>query len=165
MQTPLVDRPGFIPLPNGEHQLQLRVQDETGRFTLHPDTPVTLRVNNAANQPPRGVLAAPTHNQRVSANILVWGYGWDPDGRVETVQLLVDGVVRATLPYGETRPGECPAIGDIPPCPNIGFSADFNTRTLLNGPHVFGIRLIDDKGRASVIPQNAVNGLTIIVAN
>jgi len=77
----------------------------------------------------------------------------------------VDGVVRATLPYGDPRPGECPALGDIPPCPNIGFWHDFNTKTVLNGPHVLGVRLVDDRGRAVIVPQNAASGLTIIVDN
>jgi hypothetical protein len=105
------------------------------------------------------------NNARVSGNILVWGYAWDPDGRVQTVQLLVDGTVRATLPYGDPRPGECPALSDAPACPNIGFAHDLNTKTLLNGPHVLGIRLVDDRGRATVIPQNAAGGMTIIVEN
>jgi hypothetical protein len=156
---------GFIPLPDGEHRLQLRVQDDTGRFTTHPENPLMLRVNNGENEPPQGVLATPLNGQRVSGNILIWGYAWDPDGRIQNVQLLVDGVLRATLPYGDPRPGECPSLDNIPPCPNIGFWHDFNTKTVLNGPHVLGIRLVDNRGRAVVVPQNAANGLTIIVEN
>ena len=156
---------GSIPLPDGEHRLQVRVLDETGRLTLYPETPMTFRVNNGANLPPTGVLATPVNGQRVSGEILVWGYAWDPDGTIRTAELLIDGVVRARLPYGDPRPGECPAIGNPAPCPNIGFWHHLNTRTLLNGPHVLGIRLIDDRGQVVVVPRNAQYGLTIIVEN
>jgi hypothetical protein len=156
---------GFIPLPNGEHLLQIRVQDETGRFTTLPEAAVRFRVNNEANQPPTGVLVVPRHNQQISGTVLVYGYAWDPDGRIATVQLLVDGVVRATMPYGEARPSECEFLPDVGACPNIGFSMEWNSRTVLNGPHVLGIRFVDDRGRAVIVPQNAVNGLTVIVAN
>jgi hypothetical protein len=156
---------GAVPLPDGEHRLQVRVLDEAGRLTLYPETPISFRVNNGLNQAPTGVLSTPVDGQRVSGTIPVWGYAWDPDGRIQTVQLLVDGVIRATLPYGDPRPGECPALGNPQPCPNIGFWHDLNTKTLLNGPHVLGIRLIDDRGRSAIIPQFSRNGMTIIVAN
>ncbi|HET8550532.1 MAG TPA: hypothetical protein VFL57_21120, partial [Bryobacteraceae bacterium] len=156
---------GAIPLPNGEHLVQIRIQDETGRFTLYPETPLAFRVNNEANLPPTGVLVTPRHNDRLSGTVLIYGYAWDPDRSVRTVQLLVDGAVRGTLPYGEARPTECAALPDVKACPNIGFYLEWNTKTVLNGPHVLGVRLTDDRGRAVTIPQDAANGLTVIVAN
>jgi hypothetical protein len=156
---------GAIPLVDGEHLLQVRVQDETGRFTTYPETPLTFRVNNGPNQPPRGVLVTPTNGERVSGTILVWGYAWDPDGEIALVQLLIDGAIRATVPYGQSREGECPSLPAVTACPNIGFSYEFNTKTVLNGPHVLGLRLVDNKGRSVIIPQNAANGMTIIVEN
>jgi hypothetical protein len=156
---------GRVPLPNGDHQLQVRVWDESGRLTLYPETPLTFRVNNAPNEAPRGVLVTPANAERVSGNILVWGYAWDPDGHIRSVELLVDGFPRATLRYGDPRPDQCAALSGVAACPNIGFAHEFNTRTVLNGPHVLGIRLTDDRGRVVTIPQNAANGLTINVAN
>ena len=156
---------GSIPLPNGEHLLRLRIQDETGRFTLYPETPLTIRVNNEANQAPQGVMTSPNNGERVSGNLLVWGWAWDPDGNIQTVQLLVDGIIRATVPYGETRPEQCAELPGVSACPNIGFWYNFNTRSVLNGPHVLGIRLNDDRGKAVVIPQESQNGRTIIVQN
>jgi hypothetical protein len=156
---------GAIPLPNGEHLVQLRIQDETGRFTLVPETPLSFRVDNEANTPPTGVLVTPRRNERVSGTVHIYGYAWDPDGSVRTVQLLVDGIARAVLPYGEPRPSECEALPNVTACPNIGFWFEWNSRTVLNGPHVIGIRLIDDRGRATIIPQDAESGQTVIVAN
>jgi len=156
---------GAFPLPNGEHMLQVRIQDETGRSTLYPETPLRFRVNNALNQAPTGVFVTPANGQRVSGTILIYGYAWDPDGKIGTVQFLIDGAVRATLPYGEARTTECTALPDVAECPNIGFSHQWNTNTVLNGPHIVGVRLIDDRGRAVIVPQNAGNGLTVIVEN
>ena len=156
---------GSIPLPNGEHLLRLRIQDETGRFTLYPETPLTIRVTNQANESPRGFMTSPSNGQRVSGTILVWGWAWDPDGRIVRADVLVDGVVRGQANYGETRPEQCASLPDVAACPNIGFWYEFNTRTLLNGPHLIGVRLLDDRGRSVVIPQDAANGSTIIVQN
>ena len=50
---------GAFPLPNGEHMLQVRIQDETGRFTLYPETPLRFRVNNVLNQAPWARLSRP----------------------------------------------------------------------------------------------------------
>jgi hypothetical protein len=69
------------------------------------------------------------------------------------------------LPYGEARTTECSALPDVAACPNIGFWHQWNTNTVLNGPHVVGVRLIDDRGTAVIVPQNAGNGLTVIVEN
>ena len=156
---------GSIPLPNGEHLLRLRIQDETGRFTLYPETPLTIRVNNEANQAPKGVLTSPNNGERVSGNLLVWGWAWDPDGKIDAVELLVDGVVRASVPYGDARPEQCAELPEVSACPNIGFWYNFNTKSVLNGPHVLGVRLTDNRGKAVVIPQEAQNGRTIIVQN
>ena len=112
-----------------------------------------------------GAFVTPANGQRVSGSILIYGYAWDPDGKIGMVQFLIDGAVRATLPYGEARMTECSALPDVAACPNIGFSHQWNTNTVLNGPHVVGVRLIDDRGRAVIVPQNAGNGLTVIVEN
>lgn len=155
----------FIPLPNGEHKLQVRVQDQSGRFTTYPEQPLMFRVNNAANLPPTGRLVTPAAGEQISGTVLVYGYAWDPDGRIAAVQLLVDGSVREALPYGEARTSECAALPEVDACPGIGFGTQFNSKTLLNGPHVLGIRLVDNAGRAVTIPQEASAGRTIIVRN
>jgi hypothetical protein len=143
------------------------VIDETGRMTLFPETPLEINVSNGSNHAPRGALVTPTNNSRVRGSINVWGYAWDPDGRITQVQLLINGELRATIPYGETRPGECANLPDVAACPDIGFALDFDTRRLLNGPQVLGVRAVDNRGAAVILPSPSPNagGITIFVEN
>jgi len=154
-----------LPIPNGEHKLQLRVIDQTGRMTVFPEVVVSVRLPD--RQPPVGALTLPLHNDRISGMVRVSGQAWDPDGRVTLVQLLVDGVTRATVPYGAPRPEACSDLIDVPLCPNIGFQLDYDTRQLLNGPHVLGVRVIDNQGNASILPapRPNANGITVVVQN
>ncbi|MFN7921721.1 MAG: M36 family metallopeptidase [Bryobacteraceae bacterium] len=155
------------PIPDGKRKLQIRIVDESGRITLYPETPLEINVNNGANQLPKGALVTPSQNEHVKGSINIWGYAWDPDGRVALAQLLVDGEVRATIPYGETRPGECAVLTGIGACPNIGFALDFDTRKLRNGPVVLGVRVIDNRGGVTVLPSPSpnVSGITVFVEN
>jgi hypothetical protein len=157
----------FPPIPDGRRRLQIRVIDETGRMTLFPETPLEINVSNGSNHAPRGALVTPTNNSRVRGSINVWGYAWDPDGRITQVQLLINGELRATIPYGETRPGECANLPDVAACPDIGFALDFDTRRLLNGPQVLGVRAVDNRGAAVILPSPSPNagGITIFVEN
>jgi hypothetical protein len=41
-------RNGLVPVPDGNHQLQMRVRDETGRLTVIPVTPIAFIVKNGA---------------------------------------------------------------------------------------------------------------------
>ena len=161
---PLNTRTG-IPLSNGTHALQVRVQDETGRLTLIPETPVSIAVNNEANAPPIGVLVSPVHNERLSGITAIYGHAYDPDGRVTQVQLLVNGEIRDTVPYGRPRPEECAALTDVTACPNVGFEMALDTRRLNNGPNVLGIRLVDDRGAAVIIPGTLRGGINVFIDN
>jgi hypothetical protein len=154
-----------LPLSNGEHKLQIRTMDETGRYTLIPDEPLTIVVKIEPNQLPRGVLVTPVNNERVSGMLHISGHAWDPDGRVVGVDLLIDGEFRATIPYGRPRPQECESLPDVEACPNIGFELDFDTRRLFNGPHALGIRIRDNRGGAPVIPDTLRRGINITVLN
>ncbi|MCC6538560.1 MAG: M36 family metallopeptidase [Bryobacterales bacterium] len=162
---------GDIFLAPGVRKIQMRAVDETGRFTLFPETPVEINVRTppaTANVLPRGVLVTPSHNDKLTGMVNIWGYGWDPDGRVVAAQLVINGQTRATIPYGEPRPGECPSLGEVPACPNIGFALDFDTRLLNNGPNVLGVRLIDNQGGSVLLPAPVSpnrNGITVVVEN
>jgi hypothetical protein len=156
---------GEVRLPNGRHSLQARVLDEAGRYTLLPATPITINVENAANLPPTGVLATPGANARLSGTVKIWGYAWDLDGTVETVQLLIDGVIYGNPKYGDERAQQCATLPDVKACPNIGFDFDFDTTQVSNGLHQLGIRIVDDKGRAAIVPGSAAFGINVFIQN
>ncbi|MBM3796728.1 MAG: hypothetical protein FJW31_22340 [Acidobacteria bacterium] len=161
---------GTVLIAPGLRRIQMRAVDETGRLTLFPETPleITVKAAAAANVMPRGVLVTPSHNDKLKGTVNIWGYGWDPDGRIIAAQLVINGQTRATIPYGEPRPGECPSLPDVPACPNIGFALDFDTTVLKNGPNVLGVRLIDNQGGSVILPAPLSpnrDGLTVIVEN
>ena len=157
---------GRLELPNGESTLQIRVRDESERYTLLPEKPVRIVVAGAEpSAAPVGFLTSPAANATVSGTIKIWGWGWDPDGTIRTAQLLVDGAARMTLAYGEERSGQCPSLPDVKACPNIGFSGDFDTTILSNGLHQIGVRLTDDTGRSVIVPTGGGLGLNVFVNN
>lgn len=156
---------GAIQLPNGTHTLQIRPIDESGRSTLIPEQPFTIVVDNPPNADPVGVLSSPAPNARVSGVINVSGYGYDPDGTIRTVTLVVDGGSYGTLRYGTDRTAECASLPDLAACPNIGFEGDFDTTRLSNGLHSLAIQITDDKGRSRLIPVTTRRGINIFVQN
>lgn len=160
-------RSGAIPISNGPHGLQVRVTDETGRIHVFPESPLGLAINNEANAPPTGVVVTPRQNDIVSGVITVSGHAWDPDGRITAVQLVVNGEVRAAIPYGQPRPAECTALENVPACPNIGFTLQYDTGLLRNGANVLGVRVTDNSGTSRMLPENRVNtnGMTVFVRN
>jgi hypothetical protein len=156
---------GALPLPDGAHSMQLRVQDESARYTLFPDQPVPFSVNNGPQTFPVGAVTTINPNDRLSGVVNVSGYAYSPVGRVISVLFLVDGSVVGTASYGLPRPAECAGLPNVTACPNIGFSINLDTRALTNGPHVIGFRILNDAGFAVIIPNQVRNGMNILVDN
>ena len=148
---------GQVQLPNGKHTLQVRARDESGRFTLITAVPLKITVANSTSEAPQAVLSTPQPNARLKGAVLIYGYAWDPDGRVQTVELLVDSVVYQTLSYGAARTSECAALPDLPGCPDIGFEGYFDTMLVSNGLHTLEIRVRDNNNRTTLVPRTALN--------
>lgn len=156
---------GPVALPNGTHALQIRVRDESGRVTLIPETPRTILVNNPVEARPVGVLTSPVNGQRISGVVRIAGHVYSPTRRISSVVLRIDGENRRLATYGLPRPDACAALPDVAACPNIGFEVDFDTRTFPNGPHVLGIRAIDDRGIDTIFPRVNDQGINITINN
>jgi hypothetical protein len=145
--------------------MQIRLQDQTGRYHLISESPVNFTVDNPVNLPPVGDILAPQNNSTVSGIITVSGYAYDPDGRVASVLLIVDNVSRGAATLGGDRSAVCANLTDVAACPNIGFEINFDTRTLANGLHSLRLRAVDASGAASFIPAAPRAGLNIFVRN
>ena len=158
-------RAGFIPLPDGPHAMQLRVLDETGRYTLIPEFPIPFTVKNGPQPVPAGAVTSIRPFQVVSGVISVSGYAYSPVGRVTSVVLVVDGTDFALAQYGQPRHEECAALSGVTACPNIGFSVGLDTRSLWNGPHVIGVRITNDAGMSVIVPDLTANGMNVTVSN
>ncbi len=154
---------GAAPLSNGAHSLQVRAQDETGRFTLIPETPVTIQVKNEPLGTITGALTAPKHNDRLGGTVHIAGYAYVPGGQILSATLVIDGISYGVVPIGRPRPEVCAALPDVKACPNIGFDLDFDTRRLVSGPHTLGILLLDDNFNTRLIPNVIRDGINIFV--
>jgi hypothetical protein len=156
---------GNVQLPNGEHDLQVRITDESGRMTTVPQTPIKIRVENAENPGAIGQITSPSPNARLSGTVKVTGWAYDPNGSVASVELFVGlrslGLVRHGLP----APEACAALTSVPACPNIGFETELNTNLLSNGQHLLFVRIRDNNGRSTILPTPTYAGMPVNVAN
>jgi len=158
-------RTGAVPLPNGSHTLQVRARDELERYTLIPEVPLTITTNNAPNQLPRGVVATPQPNEKLRGKVRISGHAWDPDGRVTSAALLLNGSSVLSLRYGLPRPEECQSLPGAQACPDIGFEGELDTTQFANGPVVLGVRLTDNSGATVILPALARYGMNIFIEN
>ena len=156
---------GTVQLPNGKHTLQIRVTDESGRFSTVPEQPVTINVENTVNAVAIGRITTPGPNAKLSGTVKVTGWAYDPDGTVQSVDLVVGLRTIGTLQYGIASPDVCAALTDVPACPNIGFEGDFDTTLLPNGQHLLYVRVRDNKGRVLFLPDPTYVGLNITIEN
>jgi hypothetical protein len=147
--------------------MQIRVLDETGRFTLLPDQPVPFSVKNGPQTPPIGSITSIKPDDRLSGVVQVTGYAYSPGGTISAsgVVLLVDGSSFSTAQYGLPRPVECGTLTGVAACPNIGFSVNLDTRFLSNGNHVIGVRITNSAGISVVVPNVVRNGMNVVVNN
>ncbi|MCU1338501.1 MAG: hypothetical protein JWO19_4082 [Bryobacterales bacterium] len=158
-------RIGAPPLLDGPHSMQIRTQDDAGRFATLPDTPVAFTVKNGPQQLPIGALTSPLPNARLTGTVTVTGYGYSPGGLVTTVTLLVDGSAVRTASYGSPRTDVCASLPDVTACPNIGFTVPLDTTTLSNGPHVLGVRITNSRGLSVIVPALDSAGMNVVIDN
>ena len=162
---PLNTRTGLPPLPDGPHSMQLRIQDDSGRFTTLPDAPVAFTVKNGPQTAPIGAITAPLPNATLSGIVSISGYAYSPAGQVGSVVLLLDGVLYRNAAYGLPRPDICASLPDVTACPNIGFSVPLDTTTLANGPHVLGVRITNTQGISVIVPALDSAGMNVVIDN
>jgi hypothetical protein len=165
-QLTLVTQNGFPPIPDGKHSMQIRVRDETGRFTLVPDTPIAIIVENGAAVPIIGVLESPKTNDRLSGTIHMSGYAYSPGDTITSGSVIADNFYSyGSIRYGVARPEVCATLPDVSACPNIGFTFDLDTRLLSNGPHTLGILLFNKHGDQLIIPNLVNGGINVFIEN
>jgi hypothetical protein len=156
---------GAVQLPNGTHSLQIRVTDESGRFTTLPSDPITINVENAENPGAVGQITFPGLNARLSGTVKVTGWAYDPNGTVASADFVVGNRIVGTLRYGLPSPEACEKLSDVPACPNIGFEGDFNTTLLPNGQHLLYVRVRDNNGRTTTLPSPTFVGMAVNIQN
>ena len=156
---------GVVPLPDGAHKLQLRVRDETGRLTVLPATPIAFTVANGGSPQPVGEMTSPKTNDTLTGTVTVTGYAYVPGGKVLAGILLVDGASYDLISYGKPSPDVCGATPGIAACPNIGFTASFDSTRIPNGPHIFGVYILTDVGGGFIVPFKQSAGTNVFIKN
>jgi extracellular elastinolytic metalloproteinase len=152
------------PTLNGEHDLRLRIIDQTGRVIVTPPL-ARVTVRNPVEHLPTGTLESVNNNDRLRGVVRVAGFAYDPDGRVATVAVLLNGTTVGVARLGLARPDICANLPDVAACPNIGYEFNLNTTLYPNGEYTLGVRIIDDRNNAVVVPRIAGNGLNIVIDN
>jgi len=154
------------PIPDGPHTLQVRVWDQTGRYTLYPATPLRITVNNGAAAPVIGVLESPASNATLSGTVTVSGYMYSTGQKILGGYLVVDGqIYGGSFTSALPRADVCASLPAADACPNIGFSIPLDTTKLFNGPHTIGIEGVNARGDYALFPALVSNGLNVTVQN
>jgi hypothetical protein len=153
------------PISNGKHTLQVRVRDAMGRLIFYPDTPITFTVNNPPIAKIIGVLETPNTNATLSGVTTISGYVYSPGHRITSVSVRVDGTIYASQTPNLSRPDLCPGLPDADLCPAIGFRVTIDTSQFLNGPHIVGVRAVNELGDFLVFPAEVNGGINIFTKN
>ena len=169
-------KPGFLSsfftgtLSNGLHSLTVKATDSTGAVTVLG--PVSINVDNTINQAPIGYIDIPGPNGVEGANGSFPVTGWAIDDQdVDHVDFLIDDAIAAsaigrfgsttsgaasTAIFGSTRPDVFAAFRDVPFSLYSGFEANLDTTKLLNGIHIFSVKVWDNEGASRVIGSRTV---------
>lgn len=154
------------PLANGPHVIQMRVRDETGRYTLVPDTPVNFTIKNAPLQSLMGSFTSIKTGDTLSGIVTIVGHAYLPDGQILAGTLVVDSTYGyGSVSYGSGRPEVCASLPDVAACPRIGFTYNLDTRRLGNGPHTLSVAFFDMDGALYYLPATGQPVLSVVVNN
>jgi hypothetical protein len=168
-------RPGYLTsfytrsLSNGPHSVNVKVTESGGaQFSLGT---VSVIVDNSVNQSPFGYIDQPAGGVTEGANGSYPIVGWALDDQgIDHIDFLVDSQIVATAVgrqgdarvyaqtglYGSTRPDVAAAFPDVPFALFSGFMANVDTTKLINGVHVFSVRVTDSNGASSVVGTRTV---------
>ncbi len=153
------------PIPDGPHTLQVRVRDSSGRLFLYPSKPLNITVANGPAAPVIGVLEAPTQGTTLSGTVTISGYVYSAGQKITSASVRVDGLTVGTAKIGVARPDVCASLPTADACPNIGFTFTLDTTLLQNGPHILGVRAVNDRGDYAVFPALVNGGINVFVKN
>ncbi len=150
------DAPGFemsfraANYANGTHTLHVKITDVTG--CCYFLAPRTVRIDNAKNQPPFGVLDVPIADSSVHANGVLTVAGWAlDDRRVEHVDVFIDGLLEREAVLGVNRPDVAAYYPNVAGATDAGFIIFIDSTRLTNGVHTLTVKATDDQGQQGLL--------------
>jgi len=97
--------------------------------------------------PPAVWIESPTSGSFVNGTVTISGWAVDSALAIGTpitsVQVKVDGALVGYATYGLSRPDVCNIFPGRPGCPNVGYSYQLNTSTIVAGPHIITVTATD----------------------
>ena len=154
-------------LKPGSHSLQIRATNSRGAFMTYPPEPIRFNFEGGQARRPVAAIEMPAEGAALSATTPIRGYAYAEDLRISVVAVLIDGINYGTAQYGLRREDICGSLPNRPPnCPNVGFQFNLNTTRgavqLPNGKHTLQIRVTDEAGRFTTLPEQPI---TITINN
>jgi hypothetical protein len=147
--------------------MKVRVLDQTGRYTVIEDSAVTFTVKNGADTKIIGAITSPKTNDTLSGTVTITGYAYSPGQKIIGGLILIDGNTYSggTVRVNQPAPDVCGTLPNVPQCPNIGFTVNFDTTHFENGLHILGMLIINDAGQFAIIPNLANGGMNVTIQN
>ncbi len=135
---------------NGTHKLYVKITDVSGCCYFLAAR--TIRIDNARNQPPFGVLDVPLPDSSVHANGVLAVAGWAlDDRRVEHVDVIIDGLLEREAVLGVNRPDVAAYFPNVENATNAGFVINIDSTRLTNGVHTLTVKATDDQGQQGLL--------------
>ena len=164
-QVNINTRTGTPPLQDGDHVLQIRVTDQSGRIIILPGSTVAFKVKNGPYQPPIGEITSPKSGDKLSATAQLSGYAYAPTGTIRSVIVIYDNLFADFARYGVASPGACANLTNVAACPNIGWTFDLDTHRLTNGDHIVTVQIADSSGNITMLPSAGQPTVSVNVQN
>ena len=158
-------RTGTPPLQDGDHIMQIRVRDETGRLTILPDSKVAFKLKNGTVDFPKGAITSHKAGDTVTGTVQIAGYAYSQTGTIRNVIVIYDNLFADLARYGTPSAEVCAGLPGVAACPNIGWTFDFDTRRLSNGNHVLTVQITDSAGIITTLPSVGQPTISITVKN
>jgi hypothetical protein len=123
-------------LADGSHTLQVAATAASGQTTAAAKT---FQVQNLKGRGPLYItIDWPRPSAPLSGTVIFSGWALDTGEAVANVSFSIDGMTPATT-TPSARPDVCAAWGNVPGCPNLGWTYSVDTTALANGTHLLSV--------------------------
>ncbi|HEX3681976.1 MAG TPA: hypothetical protein VHU83_05485 [Bryobacteraceae bacterium] len=155
-------------LADGQHKIAVTGTATTGQSST-VGTTFTVKNLTTSNALHAAIDFAANPNTTFSGTASFTGWALANNGAITGVQILVDGILRGSAQYGTSRPDVCSGYPSGVGCPNVGWTFNFDTSALTNGPHILEADATSSTGehgtvQASFIASNSYAGNPITIS-
>jgi len=155
---------------DGTHTLQITANPSAGQSYTATRTFTVGNLGSAANPIHIGIDRPNAASPILSGRPAIGGWAFSDTSLVQTVTVLVDGVMNGTATYGGTRPDVCVVFPGRPGCPNVAWDYILDTSRLANGSHMLEVTVSTPSGQrgtagmAFTVSNSTSTGTTVIEA-